>query len=357
MQVELYLAGETTQVIDSIPWVRCASGNVFLKGVIQLGRDTIFRMLMQIDKQHFLNSPEQGEIRPSWINRFRQFSITNSILTMIAWFSTGVLVWKPHCSFHNVQCVLCRGTWGCFRYTFQPSCHSWHQLLESCFHCHFYNPRQSPSHLSKRKTLLDLCYICPRGTREGMPYFVFEKSVFVKHTSVHSRVVRGDINFEILRDPLDFLFLIGPYGPYLIEFSFENGSFLLTKALFWVSQDFKVDITADHPSAHPWGWQRQFFFHFCLFYHFFIGFNGQRDWKSGNVKKSGPEKVRILHKSSEFHYYSSLEPVVRNAKFWSGGRSTAWCGRKTRKTISSRSRWVLRWWMFVNIDPSWQEWT
>ena len=24
-----YLAGEITQVIDSIPWVRCASGNVF----------------------------------------------------------------------------------------------------------------------------------------------------------------------------------------------------------------------------------------------------------------------------------------------------------------------------------------
>ena len=149
---------------------------------------------MQIDKQHFLNSPEQGEIRPSWINRFRQFSITNSILTMIAWFSTGVLVWKPHCSFHNVQCVLCRGTWGCFRYTFQPSCHSWHQLMESCFHCHFYNPRQSPSHLSKRKTLLDLCYICPRGTREGMPYFVFEKSVFVKHTSVHSQLpIHADV--------------------------------------------------------------------------------------------------------------------------------------------------------------------
>ena len=45
-----------------------------------------------------------------------------------------------------------------------------------------------------------------------------------------SRVVRGDINFETLRDPLDFLFLLDPYGPYLIEFSFENGSFLLTKA-------------------------------------------------------------------------------------------------------------------------------
>ena len=31
MQVAFYLAGEITQVIDSIPWVRCASGNVYLK--------------------------------------------------------------------------------------------------------------------------------------------------------------------------------------------------------------------------------------------------------------------------------------------------------------------------------------
>ena len=29
--MEFYLAGEITQVIDSIPWVRCASGNVFIK--------------------------------------------------------------------------------------------------------------------------------------------------------------------------------------------------------------------------------------------------------------------------------------------------------------------------------------
>ena len=29
MQVALYLDGEITQVIDSLPWVRCASGNVF----------------------------------------------------------------------------------------------------------------------------------------------------------------------------------------------------------------------------------------------------------------------------------------------------------------------------------------
>ena len=31
MQVAFYLAGEITQVIDSIPWVRCASGNVVLE--------------------------------------------------------------------------------------------------------------------------------------------------------------------------------------------------------------------------------------------------------------------------------------------------------------------------------------
>ena len=28
MQVAFYLAGEKTQVLDAIPWVRCASGNV-----------------------------------------------------------------------------------------------------------------------------------------------------------------------------------------------------------------------------------------------------------------------------------------------------------------------------------------
>ena len=42
-----------------------------------------------------------------------------------------------------------------------------------------------PFDLSKRKKLSDLCYICPRGTREGMPLFLFEKSVFVKHTTIY----------------------------------------------------------------------------------------------------------------------------------------------------------------------------
>ena len=30
MQVTFYLAGEIIQVLDPIPWVRCASGNVFV---------------------------------------------------------------------------------------------------------------------------------------------------------------------------------------------------------------------------------------------------------------------------------------------------------------------------------------
>ena len=30
MQVALYLAGEIAQVKESIPWVRCASGNVYI---------------------------------------------------------------------------------------------------------------------------------------------------------------------------------------------------------------------------------------------------------------------------------------------------------------------------------------
>ena len=35
MQVAFYFAGEITQVSDAIPWVRCASGNVFLLCVDQ----------------------------------------------------------------------------------------------------------------------------------------------------------------------------------------------------------------------------------------------------------------------------------------------------------------------------------
>ena len=34
MQVAFYLAGEITQVTESIPWVRCASGNVYLLSML-----------------------------------------------------------------------------------------------------------------------------------------------------------------------------------------------------------------------------------------------------------------------------------------------------------------------------------
>ena len=33
MQVAFFLSGEMTQVIESIPWVRCASGNIFFVGI------------------------------------------------------------------------------------------------------------------------------------------------------------------------------------------------------------------------------------------------------------------------------------------------------------------------------------
>ena len=36
MQVALYLAGEITQVKESIPWVLCASGNVFMAPHMQV---------------------------------------------------------------------------------------------------------------------------------------------------------------------------------------------------------------------------------------------------------------------------------------------------------------------------------
>ena len=37
MQVAFCLAGEITQVIDSIPWVRCASGNVLPSYIFVVG--------------------------------------------------------------------------------------------------------------------------------------------------------------------------------------------------------------------------------------------------------------------------------------------------------------------------------
>ena len=38
--VAIYLAGEITQVLDAIPWVHCASGNVCLRNSLNIARGT-----------------------------------------------------------------------------------------------------------------------------------------------------------------------------------------------------------------------------------------------------------------------------------------------------------------------------
>ena len=48
--------------------------------------------------------------------------------------------------------------------------------------------------MSKRKNLSDLCYIYPRGTREGMPLFFWEKRVFVKHTNNHPNTPNHEVH-------------------------------------------------------------------------------------------------------------------------------------------------------------------
>ena len=78
--------------------------------------------------------------------------------------------------------------------------------------------------------IAEVNFLGPRGPLRVIPS-VRPQSFYFSHLQrVPPRVVRGDINFGILRDPLNFLFLIDLYGPYLIEFLIKNGSFLLTKA-------------------------------------------------------------------------------------------------------------------------------
>ena len=54
--------------------------------------------------------------------------------------------------------------------------------------------------------------------------------LFAGYVCVNSRVVHDDINFGILRDPLNFLFPMDPKRPYWTKFLIRNGSFLLTNA-------------------------------------------------------------------------------------------------------------------------------
>ena len=59
MQVEFSLAGDITQVKESIPWVRCASGNVFKYFLPLLAFQPFDRLLSQGAKCHEL---EQGHL-------------------------------------------------------------------------------------------------------------------------------------------------------------------------------------------------------------------------------------------------------------------------------------------------------
>ena len=59
---------------------------------------------------------------------------------------------------------------------------------------------------------------------------LFAEQISVKGGGGYPRVVHGDINFGILRDPLNFLFPMDPKRPYWTNFFIRNGSFLLTKA-------------------------------------------------------------------------------------------------------------------------------
>ena len=64
MQVAFYFAGEIIQVLDAIPWVRCASGNVFIKaqsqsfpasklslGVCPTARPTSYQLLLKTEER------------------------------------------------------------------------------------------------------------------------------------------------------------------------------------------------------------------------------------------------------------------------------------------------------------------
>ena len=53
MQVTFSFAGEITQVLDAIPWVRCASGNVWLFKVVRFAKTRLAVLLnLDLTKRH-----------------------------------------------------------------------------------------------------------------------------------------------------------------------------------------------------------------------------------------------------------------------------------------------------------------
>ena len=66
MQVAFYFAGEITQVLDAIPWVRCASGNVsfcFVNSGEDEPEESIIHAIGEASlhqKHRFLNIVQKG---------------------------------------------------------------------------------------------------------------------------------------------------------------------------------------------------------------------------------------------------------------------------------------------------------
>ena len=93
MQVAFYFAGEITQVLDAIPWVRCASGNVFRGFPIILTfrgffyQIDFFRGSFHIDPtepvaQNFYPVTSMITIRCLLLKHF-QLSLHQSVMTII----------------------------------------------------------------------------------------------------------------------------------------------------------------------------------------------------------------------------------------------------------------------------------
>ena len=62
MEVAFYFAGEITQVLDAIPWVRCASGNVRFHGSCCMDDSCVCKALAMIMMCRSLKAELSNEI-------------------------------------------------------------------------------------------------------------------------------------------------------------------------------------------------------------------------------------------------------------------------------------------------------
>ena len=75
--------------------------------------------------------------------------------------------------------------------------------------------------LSKRKKLLDLVYIHPRGVRESIPLFFFGKVAIVVHPNAHPIVYIPDMEHRVMEHLLAFMYT-GQYSSMMGSSSNHN---------------------------------------------------------------------------------------------------------------------------------------